>query len=145
MRKYSSPLVAFVLFSTVAAGSTRAKEESPTSCSLATLHGTMAWSSTYTDAGVPGAASGFESYDGHGNLKYTQIRSDGYKTWNFTGTGTYTITASCVASVIYDGYGSPFVYFVAPNGSAYFWVNNQNSGRVAAGKAERVTDALLVK
>jgi hypothetical protein len=117
----------------------------PTSCSLGTLHGTMAWASIYANASVPRAGSGFESYDGHGGLKYTQLVSDGYTTHTYTGTGTYTITANCIASVTYDGVGRPFLYFVAPDGSAYFWSNNQNAGVVSAGRVERVSHALLVK
>ena len=119
--------------------------DSADSCSLATLHGTMAWGTTKTDSGAPSAGSGFESYDGHGHLKYTEIVSNGYSTESYTGTGTYTITKNCIASVIYDGTGPAWHYFVAPNGSAYYWTNNQNAGVVAAGRADRVTRALLVK
>jgi hypothetical protein len=89
-------------------------------CTLETLHGTPAWSATSSTAGVPHAASGFESYDGKGHLKYTELYSDGYTTDTFTGTGTYTIGANCIAQVTYDGGGTPFVYFVAPDGSAYY-------------------------
>ena len=114
-------------------------------CSLATLHGTLAWSATSTKAGVPRAASGFESYDGNGHLKYTELFSDGYQSQTFSGTGTYTLGANCIAQVTYDGGGTPFVYFVAPDGSAYYWSNNQNVGTIAAGRADRVSRSLLVK
>jgi len=114
-------------------------------CSLATLRGTMGWSAMYQKAGTPRAASGFESYDGLGHLSYTEIVSDGYTTSRYTGTGTYTLGSDCVAHVTYDGGGTPFDYFVAPNGSAYFWTNNQNMGATSAGKAERVSMSLLVK
>jgi hypothetical protein len=119
-------------------------EESGT-CSLETLRGTMSWYVTSTRAGVPHAASGFESYDGHGHLKYTELDSDGSTTSSYTGTGTYTITEDCQASVTYDGVGPAFVYFVAPDGSSYVWSNNQNAGTVASGRAERVSRALVVK
>ncbi len=115
------------------------------SCTLATLHGTLAWNATSTKAGVAHAASGFESYDGNGHLKYTELFSDGYQSETITGTGTYTIDANCIAKVTYDGGGTPFVYFVAPDGSAYYWANNQNTGTVASGRADRVSRALLVK
>ena len=114
-------------------------------CSLSTLHGTMAWSATTTKAGISRAASGFESYDGKGGLKYTELFSDGYQTQTFTGTGTYTIGANCVAQVTYDGGATPFVYFVAPDGGSYYWANNQNAGVISSGRADRVSRSLLVK
>lgn len=114
-------------------------------CSLATLHGTMAWQATYTSNGSPRAGSGFESYDGAGHLKYTELVSDGTTTTPYTGTGTYTITEGCIASVTYDGGGKPFKYFVAPDGSAYYWTNNQNAGAVVSGRADRVSLIQLVR
>jgi len=118
----------------------------PAACSLATLHGTLSWYTTATTIGVPNSASsGFESYDGAGHMKYTELWSDGFTTQTYSGTGTYTITAGCIASVTYDGVGPAFVYFVAPDGSSYVWSNNQNTGTVAAGRAERVSHDLLVK
>jgi len=114
-------------------------------CSLETLRGTMAWHATYTKGGIPRAGSGFESYDGAGHVKYTELVSDGVTTSSYTGSGTYTITAGCIASVTYDGGGTPFQYFVAPDGSAYYWTNNQNSGAVVSGRADRVTSSMLVK
>jgi len=74
-----------------------------------------------------------------------KLYSDGYTTDTFTGTGTYTIGANCIAQVTYDGGGTPFVYFVAPDGSAYYWANNQNAGTIASGRADRVSRGLLVK
>jgi hypothetical protein len=119
--------------------------DGPSACSLATLRGTMAWASTYSKDSVPRAASGFESYDGRGHMKYRELVSDGFSTNTYTGTGTYTVTPDCIASVVYDGVGAPFVYFVSPDGSAYFWANNQNFGVVSSGKAERVSYGQLVK
>jgi hypothetical protein len=114
-------------------------------CSTATLKGTLAFAVEKTTAGVPQASAGMESYDGAGNLHYEQTDSGGYSTTSYKGTGTYTITSGCVASVYYDGSATPFVYFVAPNGSAFWWINNQNTGTVAAGKETRVATALIVK
>jgi hypothetical protein len=114
-------------------------------CTLGTLHGTLAWSATTSTGGVPHAASGFESYDGNGHVKYSELFSDGYTTETYTGNGTYTIGANCIAQVTYDGGGTPFVYFVAPDGSAYYWANNQNTGTISSGRADRVSRGLLVK
>jgi len=117
----------------------------PGPCSLATLKGTMAYEVEKTLQGLPRASDGMESYDGAGHLNYRETDTDGYTTTSYPGTGTYTITDRCVASVYYDGSTTPFVFFVAPNGSAYWWINNQNSGIVAAGKALRVSRELVVK
>ena len=114
-------------------------------CSTATLKGTLAFAVEKTSSGVPGSSAGLESYDGGGNLHYVQTDSNGYSTTSYQGTGTYTITRGCVASVYYDGSTTPFVYFVAPNGSAFWWINNQNKGTLAAGKETRVTAELIVK
>ncbi len=114
-------------------------------CSNATLKGTLAFAVEKTSSGVPQASAGMESYDGAGNLHYVQTDSDGYSTTTYHGTGTYTITSGCVASAYYDGSTTPFVYFVAPNGSAFWWINNQNTGTVAAGKETRMAARLIVK
>jgi len=108
-------------------------------CTLQSLDGTMAFAVEKFVNGVPAASAGQEIYDGAGRVTYRQTDSDGYTTNSLTGTGTYTITPGCIASVYYDGSTTPFNYFVAPNGSAYWWVNNQNTGVVAAGMADRVS------
>jgi hypothetical protein len=114
-------------------------------CSTATLKGTLAFAVEKTVTGTAQASAGLESYDGAGNLAYTQTDSDGSTTTNYKGTGTYTVASNCVVSVYYDGGSTPFIDFVAPNGSAFWWINNQNTGIVAAGKESRVTVALIVK
>ena len=129
----------------IAAEPAEAPEAHAAGCTLATLRGTLSWNATYTKSGVVRAGSGFESYDGAGHLKYTELVSDGATTSTYSGTGTYTITAGCIASVTYDGYGPAFVYFVAPDGSSYVWTNNQNQGAVVSGRAERVSRELLVR
>src|SRR3974377_379051 len=42
-------------------------------CSMATLRGTYGFAGTGTDWSVPYSTSGMESYDGQGNIKYTQL------------------------------------------------------------------------
>jgi hypothetical protein len=108
-------------------------------CTLESLHGTLARSGEGTVYGVPFATGGVEFYDGHGKMTYEFTSSDGYTTNTRHGTATYTITDRCVASVYYDGSPSPAVIFVAPNGSAYWWINNSDVGVVIAGKALRVS------
>jgi hypothetical protein len=111
----------------------------PGPCTLETLHGTLAPSGEGTVYGVPFATAGFEFYDGAGNATWVSTVSNGYTTNTYHGTATYTITDRCVASVYYDGSASPAVIFVAPNGSAYWWMNNGNVGVVIAGEALRVS------
>lgn len=120
-------------------------DDAPTTCSLATLHGTMAYANVSWSGGVPSAGSAMESYDGMGHFKYHEVDSDGYTTQTYDYHGTYTITANCIASVIYYEGGPVWRYFVAPDGSAYYWVNAQNAGRVSANHADRISRALLVQ
>jgi hypothetical protein len=122
-------------------------DDAPTTCSLATLHGTLAWGATGTSRYTgPYSNSGMESYDGHGNLKYYELQSDGITKNTFIGTGTYTITSNCIATVIYDGDAAhPWTYFVAPDGSVYYYNNNLLTGRVGGGRVDRISRALLVQ
>ena len=94
-------------------------DDEPTTCSLATLHGTMAYANVTWHSGVPHSGSAMESYDGHGNIKIHQLNSYGLTTAPpLDGTGTYSITASCVATAIYYGdVAHPWTYFVAPAGN----------------------------
>ena len=121
-------------------------DDSPTTCSLATLHGTYAYAGVAFRIGSsPTGGSGIESYDGHGNLKTIDQGSDGVTSFKSRSTGTYTITTDCIATVIYDGNtANPWTYFVAPDGSVFYFNNNNNSGRVSGGHEDRITRALLV-
>jgi len=112
-------------------------------CSLETLHGTMAYATITYRQGVQISSSGQESYDGKGHMTYYEFQSDGGVPQTYSGTGTYTITANCVATVTYDA-GAPWVYFVSADGEHYYWNNNQDNGAISAGRADRVSKALLV-
>jgi hypothetical protein len=132
----------------------------PSSCTLATMHGTMAYSGTSSRNGVQNSTSSLESYDGHGNLKYVEFDNpNGVSPVTYFGYGTYTVgsisgvstngmtsTANCVLTVFYDGdTATPFRYFAAPDGSTYFYSNTQTKGVVAAGHADRISFAALVQ
>lgn len=121
--------------------------DAPQTCSLASLKGTMAWSGVTTrPGGVQKSSSGMESYDGVGHMKYFQLQSDGITQSKFSGTGTYTITQGCIATVVYDGdTANPWTYFVAPDGSTYFYNNNLGFGAISAGHVDRISRALLVQ
>jgi len=113
-------------------------------CSLETLNGTLAWSGvTQHLNGTPSAGSGFEYYDGHGHMKYYEQYSDGVTSGIYTGTGTYTLSSNCIATVVYDGVQT-WTYFVAADGSRYYYSNTLNTGGISAGKLEKVSDADLV-
>ncbi|HWX36592.1 MAG TPA: hypothetical protein VNZ53_55405 [Steroidobacteraceae bacterium] len=123
------------------------EDDTASTCSIATMLGTYVWAYAATNAGGPYSTSGRESYDGHGNFKWFQLfNSGGTATFTYSGTGTYTMTADCVASVVYAGFhaNAPYTYFVAPSGSGYYWNNNFADGTVAGGHVVRITKALLV-
>jgi len=78
------------------------EDDTASTCSIATMLGTYVWAYAATNAGGPYSTSGRESYDGHGNFKWFQLfNSGGTATFTYSGTGTYTMTADCVASVVY--------------------------------------------
>jgi hypothetical protein len=53
---------------------------------------------------------------------------------------------NCIATVFYDvDTAHPYTYFVAPDGSVYHFNSNLGLGRVAGGKVDRVSRALLVQ
>jgi hypothetical protein len=141
-----SRLVSLAAVLGFAANAANAEVTAPTHCNLGTLHGTMAWSSTVlTATGAASSGSGQESYDGKGKMRYYEFSSDGVTTSTYTGTGTYTISEDCVATVVYDSEVVPWVYFVSADGEHYFWNNNQGVGHITSGRADRVSLALLVK
>jgi hypothetical protein len=126
--------------------SARATDDGASFCKLDTLKGTMAWSSTLLTArGAVSSGSGQESYDGKGHMKYSELYSDGINSTAYSGTGTYTITEDCVATVTYDSENVPWVYYISADGEHYYWNNNQGSGVINSGRADRISRALLVK
>jgi hypothetical protein len=141
-----SPLVTCALVLGFAALSASAEDEGASHCTVDTLHGTMAWSATtFGAAGPVSSGSGQESYDGKGHMKYYEFYSDGITTSTYSGTGTYTISDDCIATVTYDSEVVPWVYFVSADGDHYYWNNNQGTGVLQSGRADRVSRALLVK
>jgi hypothetical protein len=126
--------------------SASAEDEGSSHCNLDTLHGTMAWSTTvFRATAAVSSGSGQESYDGKGNMKYYEIYSDGVVSTTYSGTATYTISDNCIATVTYDSEVVPWVYFVSADGDHYYWNNNQRTGVINSGRADRVSRALLVK
>ena len=120
-------------------------DDEPTTCSLATLHGTYAYAGVYFRFGAPVGASGMEFYDGHGKIKTYDQGSDGMTSFTSQSTGTYTITPNCIATVIYDGdTANPHTYFVAPDGNVFYYNNNNNHGRVSGGHEDRISRSSLV-
>jgi hypothetical protein len=128
---------------------TAAADDASEFCSLASLHGSYAWSATSQSASGPTSSSGMESYDGAGHMKWYNITSNGAYSYTSSGTGTYTIGTNCIATVTYDyngvQSGLPWTYFVAPDGSGYYWNNNQEAGTIAAGRVDRISHAQLLK
>ena len=134
------------VLSTLALNTVAAFADTPTSCSLATLRGTYAWGGTSVKNLVWSGSSGMESYDGSGHLKYYELQSDGITQSVWNGTGTYTITANCIATVIYDGdVTDRWTYFVAPAGGVFYYNNNLGFGRAGGGQENRISKALLIQ
>jgi hypothetical protein len=117
-------------------------DSSPNTCSLATLQGTYAFSGTGTDSATAYSTSGRETYDGHGHIQYSQLWDEAGVTNLYEGTGTYTMDANCVAHATY-GPNNHWTYYVAPDGSAFWFNNNNNTGIVSAGHEERIARAPL--
>ncbi len=140
------PLTLCISFLSLSGASALADIPAPEPCSLATLHGTYGFAGTGIRRGVPYSGSGFESYDGQGHLKYYELQSDGTTQSKYTGTGTYTITANCIATIIYDGITTEvWTYFVASDGDVFFYNNNLGYGNVSGGREDRISRALLVQ
>jgi hypothetical protein len=120
-------------------------DDAPQHCALSSIHGTYAFESTGTDAGVPFSTSGMESYDGQGNIKYTQLWHEGGVTYTYNGTGKISITPNCVAKAIYDGNTAiVYTYFVAPDGTRFYY-NHAGANLIEnSNREERISFALLV-
>ena len=117
-------------------------DDEATACSLATLHGTYGFASSGTDSGVPYTSAGRESYDGQGNIKYEQLWNEAGITYAFKGTGTYTMTPDCVATLTYDN-GGKWKAVVAPDGGVFFYNDNIGNPIQSSGREERISRALL--
>jgi hypothetical protein len=105
------------------------------------LHGTYAFAGAGTDNGVPYTASGRETYDGQGHIKFFELWDEAGVTSTFTSTGTYTMTPDCLATATYGTLH--WTYFVAPDGSTFYYNNNNNTGIMSAGHEDRISRALL--
>jgi hypothetical protein len=121
--------------------------DAPQHCALASMHGTYAFESTGTDGGVPLSTSGMESYDGQGNIKYTQLWHEGGVTCTYNRTGKIlSITPNCIAKAIYDGNTAiVYTYFVAPDGTRFYY-NHAGANLIEnSNREERISFALLVQ
>lgn len=119
---------------------------SPSStCNLTTLRGTYVASVVENVGGNVQARLTRRSFDGAGKLTYREDLEPvgGGAAVKTSGTGTYTVTAMCQAQISQSTAGASNTLvneaLVAPDGSAYWWVNITNTGVYAAGKATRVS------
>src|SRR5271168_702895 len=142
--KNSMLLLAGASLFSVAALAAGPEASGPQTCSLETLHGTMVYATTASNNGTQWSVSGQESYDGKGHMKYYELLSYGGEPQTYVGTATYTVTANCIATVTYDAGIAPWTYFLSADGEHYYWNNNQNTGVIGSGRADRVSRALLV-
>src|SRR5262249_54796959 len=68
-----SPLVTKCVSALLGLWGASALAEVSTTCTLATLRGTYAFSGTGTDGGMPYSTSGRATYDGRGHIHYYQL------------------------------------------------------------------------
>ncbi len=113
----------------------------PAFCTTRTLLGTYLFREEGFWAGEPYRSSGFEAFDGQGNVVGMANDSDTPEGFRFT--GTYEIDESCRGTVRYSG-GDSYAIFVAPNGAAIEFISTDR-GAVLSGPARRVTFGLLVQ
>jgi len=115
-------------------------------CNNQTLNGTVAEAWHKTQAQLPGSDIYMESWDGAGHIQYLSDDhiSGQQSSGLFYGTGTYTITSDCIATVVYDGGTHAWKYYVDKDGHGYTWIDGFNRGIVQAGHTELMTRALLV-
>ena len=114
-------------------------------CSTATLSGTYTLGLEESVNGVPMATAGFQTFDGAGTGTYRRTITDGYTTSVVTGSMTYSLTDRCIASVYFDGASSPTLFFVSPDGSAYFFATDGSTGTILAGKVLRSSRAVVAR
>jgi hypothetical protein len=125
-----------------------AEDDSKTTCSEATLHGTYLFAydgvEIKEDHHTPFAVAGYEVYDGKGKVKAVSSSSTGGEiSSNNTTSGTYTVNQDCTGTVSYTD-GTHYDQFIAPNGSLFTFVQTDPgvvaSGFEPQGTAKRVGD-----
>ena len=142
---WAACVVLLVGVGVVVIGTAYAKDEESAGaqCSKATLDGKYVFAEngvviTGNDQ-VPFALAGYQMYNGNGRVR-------GVYSGNFGGevvrkvpfSGTYTITADCIATATYTD-GGQFDQFVAPDGSLFTFVQTRPSDAVTAGFEVRGT------
>lgn len=135
-----------ILLTALAAGLLPANVALADGCSSQTLVGTVFETIQRTTPAGPGTSIYMETWDGAGNIQYLQDDATPTSTSGlYNGTGTYTVSADCIATVIYDGDTSRvWQYYLDPDGRGYTWLNAFNIGKVAGGHADLVTRFPLV-
>jgi hypothetical protein len=115
-----------------------AKEEAAgAKCSKATLDGKYMFAQdgviiTGNDQ-VPFALAGYQVYNGNGQVNAVSSgNANGEVFRNERFSGTYTVTADCIATATYTD-GSQYDQFVAPNGSLFTFVQTEPSEWVMSG------------
>jgi hypothetical protein len=122
-----------------------AQEEGKT-CSAATLKGRYQFASAgyqmVSNAAVPLAVAGFDTYDGRGSLvsNSTLIVGGSVIFENLVvPTGTYIVKKDCTGTVNLGANGVVLNIFVSPNGDAFDYVQTAPSGSVLAGTIRRIS------
>ena len=117
-------------------------------CTLKTLRGTYVFAATGHNivAGVPQPKAIVEviEFDGNGILSApTVTRSvNGVIARALVGSGGYTVDASCIGTITFDGPGPTFDVFFSPGGEK-LWLIQTTPNTVFQGTATRVSNGQL--
>lgn len=114
-------------------------------CDNRTLVGTVVLAGVKADPPSYHSSIYEESWDGAGNIQYLESDTNGYQSSGlYYGTGKYTISADCRATVVYDGSTTvSWTYYLNEDGKGYSWAGNSEGG-IGGGRAELITRDLLV-
>jgi hypothetical protein len=140
--------VLFVVVAILAVSGTVVAADHPDECTLKTVRGTYVFAATGHNivAGVaqPKAIVEVIEFDGNGILSApTATRSlNGVIARALTGTGGYTVEASCIGTITFDGPGPTFDMFFSPAGDN-LWLIQTSPNTVFRGTATRVSNDQL--
>jgi len=138
----------FVALAILGVSGTAMADDHQDDCTAKTLHGTYVFAATGHNivAGVaqPKAIVEVIEFDGNGSLSApTATRSlNGVIARALVGSGGYTVEASCIGTITFDGPGPTFDMFFSPGGDK-LWLIQTNPNTVFQGTATRVSNGLL--
>jgi hypothetical protein len=114
---------------------------SPVYCSTRSLYGTYLYREEGHWEDQPYRSSGFESFDGRGNIVGLSTDSDTGESYRFT--GTYELDGNCHGRVRYSG-GFFYDVYGSPDGETLEFIST-DFGVVLSGPSRRVSKGLMIQ